>query len=204
MPGNPWPHDMQLTIENSPHALHELLWIREAWGLQPEGEDLPPLLSDTPAAVEGDRPGAWTDWQEAWPELWGACVAHAGIPADPTIFDRLTAATVGSSERAELLAQLVGPSWRERFGDDALTTEFNDWEAARFEELRSQVHTPAAESPEWKALDALVPAWRAGLTKLVLIPCRGSYTRPIGSAGLLLTEETRNDPARYQAALRSR
>ncbi len=96
----------------------------------------------------------------------------------------------------------MGPSWRERFGDEALTAEFTDWEAARFEELRSEVVTSAAESPERKALDALVPAWRAGLTKLVLIPCRGSYTRPIGSAGLLLTEETRSDPELYSAALR--
>jgi hypothetical protein len=30
LPGNPWPLDMVLTIENSPHALYELLWIREA------------------------------------------------------------------------------------------------------------------------------------------------------------------------------
>jgi len=203
MPGNPWPHDMQITIEDSPHALHELLWIREAWSLKPEGADLPPLLSSTPPVVDDAPPDSLTDWQDAWPEIWRACVAHAGIPADPTIFERLTSAAVGSPERADLLAQLVGPSWRDHFGSEALTTEFTSWEAAQHRALRSRMSTPDAESPERRSLDALVPAWRAGLTKLILIPCRGSYTRPIGSASLLLTEETRNDPTRYAAALRN-
>ncbi len=49
MPDNPWPHDMAITVEDSPHALLELLWIREAWQLDAEGPDLPPELADTPA-----------------------------------------------------------------------------------------------------------------------------------------------------------
>ena len=46
IPGNPWPHDMLITVEDNPHALVDLLWIREAWNLQPAANDLPPLLSD--------------------------------------------------------------------------------------------------------------------------------------------------------------
>jgi hypothetical protein len=59
------------------------------------------------------------------------------------------------------------------------------------------------ETPERASLDALIPAWRSGLTRLVTIPCRGEFTRRIGSAALLITEETRNDVARYTDALRS-
>ena len=44
IPGNPWPHDMIITVEDRPNVLLELLWIREAFALQPHGEDLPPLL----------------------------------------------------------------------------------------------------------------------------------------------------------------
>lgn len=51
------------------------------------------------------------------------------------------------------------------------------------------------------SLDALIPAWREGLTKIVTIPCRGSCTHRIGEHALLMTEETRNDPIRYAAAL---
>ena len=36
MPENPWPHDMLITTDH-PSPLFELLWVREAWGLQPAG-----------------------------------------------------------------------------------------------------------------------------------------------------------------------
>jgi hypothetical protein len=45
--GNPWPHDMTITIDDGPQQVMELLWIREAFSLHPVG-DLPPLLIDTP------------------------------------------------------------------------------------------------------------------------------------------------------------
>lgn len=59
------------------------------------------------------------------------------------------------------------------------------------------------QTPERLALDSLIPAWRAGLTKLVVIPCRGSYTRRIGEATLPLTDETREDPDLFADTLRS-
>jgi hypothetical protein len=59
------------------------------------------------------------------------------------------------------------------------------------------------ERPERAALDALIPAWRRGLTKIVEIPCEGTYTRRIGEHTLLVTAETRADTARYGAALAS-
>ena len=43
-----WPDDMVLEIEDSPHALLDLLWLREACGLEPTGADLPPLLTVPP------------------------------------------------------------------------------------------------------------------------------------------------------------
>ena len=46
MPGNLWPHDMLITVEDDPHVLVDLLWIRETWNLHPLGDDLPPSLSD--------------------------------------------------------------------------------------------------------------------------------------------------------------
>lgn len=32
IPGNPWPHDMTITVEDRPAPLLELLWLREAYG----------------------------------------------------------------------------------------------------------------------------------------------------------------------------
>jgi len=152
IPGNPWPHDMVITVEDHPHALVDLLWIREAWNLQPAGAYLPPLLSDGSVSAHArtelsDRVRAW---QDAWPSIWEACVHHAGLLIDGA---RLFEAAGGSIERAELLKTLRGPSWR------------------------------------------------TGLSKIVSIPCRGSYTRIIGRHTLLVTDETREDPRRFSEAL---
>jgi hypothetical protein len=46
-------------------------------------------------------------------------------------------------------------------------------------------------------------AWPAGLTRLVLILCHGTFTRRIGVSTLLLTDKTRDDRERYAEALRS-
>ena len=56
-------------------------------------------------------------------------------------------------------------------------------------------------SPERRDLEALIPAWRAGLTKVVTIPCRGDHTRRVGDNALLVTDETRADSERDRRAL---
>ncbi|MFC4244551.1 hypothetical protein ACFOYW_14330 [Gryllotalpicola reticulitermitis] len=50
-------------------------------------------------------------------------------------------------------------------------------------------------------LDAVIPAWEAGLLKIVEIPCRGTFNRRVGEHGLLVTVETRADDERYREAL---
>ena len=75
MPGNPWPHDMLITVDDDPNTLMDLLWVREAWNLHPVGDDLPPLLADDSVRAQArtrmtDAPAAWL---EAWPGTWNAC-----------------------------------------------------------------------------------------------------------------------------------
>lgn len=45
------------------------------------------------------------------------------------------------------------------------------------------------------------PTWKARLTRLITIPCTGDYTRVIEKSALLITENTRQEPVRYAAAL---
>ncbi|GAB3610869.1 hypothetical protein GCM10027414_29950 [Humibacter ginsengiterrae] len=204
MPDNPWPHDMVITIEDSAHSLLDLLWVREAWQLEPEGSELPPVLTATPARVSSaERAKApIAAWRDAWPALWQSCLRHAGKQRDPESIRRLHASALGSSERAELLQELVGPSWSENFGTDALTAaDHQRWEEAFYKQHGRRVSQPYDESPERVCLDTLVPAWRAGLTKIVEIPCRGTFTRILGPHSILVTEETRADPGRYREAL---
>jgi hypothetical protein len=194
---------MVITVEDDSQVLLELLWIREAWGLNPVGHDLPPVLSDKlirpPAsAVPPDRVATW---QAAWPGMWDACIRHAGLIRDSTAFERLHETAGGSQEREQMLRELFGPSWREEFGDEALTEQYTAWTEARFETQSRSHRRSAEEEPERVSLAALVPAWRGGLSKIVTIPCQGSYTRLIGEHTLLMTEETRNDARTYSDAL---
>jgi hypothetical protein len=203
IPGNPWPHDMVLTIEDDLQTLLDLLWVREAWSLQPVGDDLSPLLSVTPVGAHNEAVpvGKIAEWQEAWASIWQACLQHAGQIRDATVFEQLAGTAIGADERAALLHELFGPSWRDVFGDDAFTDQYLVWNQAQFEANSYPRYQTLEEEPERVSLAALIPAWRAGLGKVVVIPCRGSYTRVIGQHTLLLTAETRDDPERYSEAL---
>ncbi|MFV0374641.1 hypothetical protein [Microbacterium sp.] len=199
MEGTPWPHDMVISVDNDSYQVLELLWIREAWGLRPTGDGLPPLLVDPPARI-GD-PDDRDAWEGAWPEVWEDIVSHAAVLVEPSMFEELTRTADGSKERAELIRRLHGPTWRERFGDAAFTEEYRAWAEARFRAWRDDHPRSLAESPERRSLDALIPAWRMGLSKIITIPCRGEHTRVIGGSALLMTDATRKDPDRYAAAL---
>lgn len=203
IPGNPWPHDMSLTIEDDPHALVDLLWIRQAWNLNPTGHDLPPLLSNfsTSAGAETLLSDKSADWQEAWPSMWLGCLEHAGQIRDPSMFEQLHQTANGSVERLDLLQKLSGPSWRTSYGDEAFTERYQTWNQAQFE-MNSQRHIRSWDAePERGTLAAVIPAWQAGMTKVVVIPCRGTYSRVIGQHALLVTAETRADNERYSEAL---
>ena len=101
IPGNPWPHEMTITVDDSPSTLLELLWIREAYDLHIDDDDLPPLLTDSPAAANGPAltESARATWEQAWPRLWRAVAQHAGRDQDPGQFERLQQTANGSPER---------------------------------------------------------------------------------------------------------
>ena len=205
IPGNPWPHDMTITVADRPAQLLELLWLREAYGLHPEGADLPPLLVQTPesaATAVGDQTRA--AWESAWPRIWRDVVAHAGSEVDRRLFEHIRETADGSPERASALREIVGPSWGDEFGRDALQDpSHDDWQRQIRDAFDASRRDLLVNSPERRDLDALIPAWRAGLTKIVTIPCRGVCAQKVGSNALLVTDLTRADSASYQRALRS-
>jgi hypothetical protein len=195
---------MLLTVEDQPASVLELLWIREAHELHPRGDDLPPPLSDTPPVVRNDMVDAATRvrWEDAWPAIWSAVAAHAGTENDPRLFEQLQQTAGGSIERADLLHRMVGPSWRDDFGDAAFDGDaYGEWSQRGMDAHLEAMPRRLEDTPERRDLPALVPAWRAGLTKIVEVPCAGEFTRRIGPHALLLTVETRRDSDRYRRAL---
>lgn len=195
---------MVISVEDDQQSVLELLWIREAWQLDPQGDDLPPLLADTPPALGAAQRAAApiAEWQDAWPRVWAQVLHHAGVAHDPGIFDRLHDSATGSDERARLLRELVGTSWREQLGDEAITDHAQQWRQTLVERRIVQLRAGPEAQPERLSLEALIEAWTRGLTTIVEIPCSGTFTRRIGSHAILVTAETRGDPERYSAALR--
>jgi hypothetical protein len=190
---------MTITIKDDTSSLIELLWVREAWGLQPSG-DIPPRLTRTPTRLTGKL--ADERWEEAWTPLWAACVDHAGHSIEGTLA-RLQAAPPVSAERDQLLRRLVGPTWRERFGERAFDESFETWQQQWFDDIVRSHTVPLDESPERRVVKDLAAAWEAGLTTVVTIPCTGDYTRIISDTAMLVTDDTRRDPLRYAIALRA-
>ena len=111
-------------------------------------------------------------------------------------------ASDGSPERADLLRRLTGPTWHNGYGDSAFAEpSYAIWVQDGFDAHRSSIPKMLQDSPERRDLAALSSAWRAGLTKIVTIPCRGEFTRRISPNALLMTGETRHDSDAYQRAL---
>lgn len=197
---------MTITIEDRPSTLLELLWVREAYDLRPHGDDLPPLLRDTPPAAHNATVGPETrgEWESAWLSVWNAAVAHASADISSALHDAIQSTENGSPERIELLRQIIGPDWREAFGDDAFAGDaYRDWSERDARARMAETPVPLEEHPERRDLAALIPAWRAGLTKIVTIPCAGEFTRKFNDSALLTTEETRHDSESYRRALSS-
>ncbi|PXA72791.1 hypothetical protein [Cryobacterium arcticum] len=195
---------MIITVEDRPNVLLELLWIREAFTLQPHGEDLPPSLSDTPEVVQNAASSADTraEWACAWPRIWHAAVAHAGADTASQLFDEIRTTPIGSAERAELLHQINGPNWRDEFGDGAFHHDsYSTWSQLGMDALLAGLSTPLEDHPERRDLPTLISAWHAGLTKIVTIPCAGEFTRKVSENALLMTDATREDSDSYRRAL---
>lgn len=197
-----WPREMVLEVEDSPHSLLDLLWLREAAGLHPTGVDLPPLLLHPPGRSTR-LPGADTlrMWRAAWPIVWDEVLAHTARPRQGDRLAGMTELQPGSAELAARIREFIGPTWRDRFGDEVFDDDgYRDWVAADADRELAH-HLEYERSPEYVALPSLVPAWEAGLVKIVTIPCAGSFTRVLAPSTLLVTAATRDDPGAYREAL---
>lgn len=204
MPGNPWPHEMTITVDDSPATLLELLWVRDTWDLS-IAIDAPGPLIDAPQPEPSDVRAAQdvAVWEHTWPQLWSGAVERAAEEQSLLLLERLMRPDLDPDERAELLQQLIGPTWHDRFDDAGLGDAFLAWQSRHTGRLVDRMHSrhEANENPERRSLDALIPAWERGLTRIVVVPCEGSFTRTIGPHALLVTAQTRDDPERYREAL---
>src|SRR3954452_6655568 len=70
LPGNPWPHDMAITVSENPNHIALLLFIRSAWGIA-QDMDIP-ALNPAPNAGSSKIPATaeWANWSARWERAW--------------------------------------------------------------------------------------------------------------------------------------
>jgi len=196
MPGNPWPHDMSITIEDAPPFITDLLFVRSVWGLDPAG--VPPLSREPepgtslrprrPAVDELER--LWLiDWDRAWSQFQDA--PKQGRIPDENELRRIAAAT--DEELREAFSSQPSAMWSIGVDREAAST----WRAS----LSNDHRTPLAETPERRALPALIHAWRHGIDTIIQLPYRGHYARQQSGRHLVVSQETRHNPDLYAEAL---
>ena len=193
MPGDPWPHDMVIEVNDADPLLTRLLFLNEAWDLQMIGV---PALDPAPDVGSSHRPDTATidEWRTRWRDAWGQAVAAAGTKPEPPS---------GREEAQEWLRE-----WSERmpkpftqvWGADGFDADaYGAWVTA----LRplERHFRPLDEHPERRALPALIGAWERGLRTVVTLPFARNWSAQGGPHHLLIAERTRENTDAYSTRL---
>ena len=197
MPGNPWPHDMLISIDE-PHSLVYLLFVREAWSLVvddvPHIEPVPAVgASARPAGVDADA--AADQWRHEWARAWAMFEPLDRAVREPDAETARLLKELSDEELAVATSPLPSDYWSTGIDGDA----FGLWSAA----IQDDHTVPLEQHPERVCLDALIPAWRTGLTRIVQLPFTGYFARRINSGTLVVSRATRHNADWYRRALRA-
>jgi hypothetical protein len=170
---SPWPAGMVITVEDRPLAINLLLFVREAWGLAPDADI--PKLSPVPETGHSAMPGSASgrnEWEQRWRDGWQQVLDGYRQEPDP----------------------LAGTLWTSTCGWEGLDAEaFNAW--------HNSLIPPFPCSAERDCLDALVPAWKSGLERVIVLPYDGFFAQRISARNLLISAGTRTNPEWYRRAL---
>jgi len=192
IPGDPWPHDMVLRIEDEPRELTSLLFVREAWGLPID--DVPALdgtldvgTSARPSGLdESEAVERWrTEWARGWPRI--AALREAMRAPEGEMMRLLREIATDGQEEAGCLGDADGVD-REAF---------EVWHIG----LRDDHRLPIAQHPERICVTALAEAWRDGLESIVQLPYTGFFAERIDPATLVVSRVARHDREMYRRAL---
>ncbi|WP_457101472.1 hypothetical protein [Microbacterium sp. P5_E9] len=195
IPGNPWPLEMQIAVDE-PYALMYLLFVREGWRLDvaelPDVDPVPATGTSTrPPAV--DPTEAAVRWRREWSRAFTQFEPRDRSVREPDEDTARLLRELPDEQLAEAFSTMPSTFWAEGTDRDA----FNTWSMS----LHDDHSLPLAEHPEWRCLDALVPAWRTGLTTILQLPYAGYFAERLNAATLIVSRVTRHDPSLYRQAL---
>lgn len=193
---------MVIRVDETPHHLAILLFIRHAWGVAAD-IDVPRLdpLPDGGASRLPDSAGKseWeARWRRAWGRAWGwYAVEQPGPQALPTPEQIRQASRPGQG-----LNPVIPPFWQADYGWAGIDPDaYNDWEQRCSPHAYAPPRRSAGESPEPRSLPALTAAWESGLDTVIVLPYAGFFASRITSRHLAVSAAARNDPESYSRAL---
>lgn len=197
MPGNPWPHDMMIRIDDWPHAVNLLLFVRYAWGLAPDA-DVPALDPEPQPGTSSAPPQASLDewsrrWERQWQRTWEWHAMHepATLPTPELL------RTV--NRPGQPLNPVIPPHWFAEYGDAGVDRKaLTGWEGQL---MPIHGRQPVSETPERVCLPALISAWETGVEELITPPYVGYFARRISRRVLVVSRTTRETPEFYNKAL---
>jgi hypothetical protein len=184
---------MVIRVNDLPHHLTLLLFVREAWSLAGD-MDIPPLepapdlgrsqIPDSADAATWD--GRWkTAWDQAW--RWYEIEDRDHHPTPAEMRD--------SQDPSQGLNPFIPPFWTQQYEWEGL-----DHEAYQAWEERLIPRFPQDAEPG--SLQELIPAWKNGIDTIIVLPYRGYFARRLSRQHLVISADTRNSPADYSRALR--
>ncbi|HUG51202.1 MAG TPA: hypothetical protein VLZ78_09425 [Terrimesophilobacter sp.] len=197
IPGNPWPHDMVIGIDE-PNNICQLLFIRNAWGIAKDVEI--PMLDPLPDVGSSAMPSSASEsewsarWKQAWSRAWRwYAIAESAQRVTSELLRRL-------STPGQPLHPAFPPFWQAEHGDEGVDSEaFEKWQRAS----RPEMFVALESTPERVCLDALIAAWNAGLETVVTLPYAGYFAQRISAKHLVVSGSTRAHPESYNRALAS-
>ena len=174
-----WPSEARIDIDEHASPLKMLLYVREVWSIAPDAVlphlDPPPPVGQSaiPSTPSSDAWGA--RWQYEWARTW-------------EWYERPAPTDLKGDEDPP-------PVWTDTYDSGFDKAAYEQWDRMTLE--------PFLHPHESDDRDALISAWRAGLRSVVVLPFRGKYAEVRKERVLVVSSETRRDPASFQAALRT-
>lgn len=206
VPYNRWPRGMAIRVDDTPHHLLILLFIRQAWGIAAAADV--PALEPLPYFGDSYLPdsAARAEWEARWRRAWQRAWAWYTVEdPDPTIHP--APGLIREATRpGQPLNPWIPPFWQSEHGWTGVDADaYNAWETScsphGFAQPRGTRGRMAADLPEPRSLPALIAAWEGGLDTVVVLPYAGYFARRITIRHLAVSAATRNDPASYSRAL---
>jgi hypothetical protein len=194
-PGDPWPQDMLISVDDHPLALNLLLFVRHAWPIArnikvPALSPVPnPGASKVPSTASIDE---WSDrWRIAWERAWDWYkIQEPDSSKHPT--PELMREVLRPGQE---LHPLIPPLWTTEYDWDGLDGDaFSKWQ----QEL-SQIPPSDVER---RVLPDLIPAWESGMDTVIVVPYAGYFAKRITRRHLAVSAATRNNTTTYSQALR--